>query len=209
MRADTSLPPDRSMPADTEPGMQVVHLLRAVTLELNLLGADFAAANGLHVTDLRAIIELLDAERAGVTATPTWLGQRLQLNSASVTALADRLERMGHVQREHDAVDRRRVLITVTPSAKRLGLAFFGPLFDRIIGQLSGFDAAGVETIHRFLSGLNGEITAHRQAMADQVRPGPPTEDQAPCGSGSPDVPGGPGVLSAASTAVRDSGRSA
>jgi DNA-binding MarR family transcriptional regulator len=163
-------PDNAPRPARADPGMQIVHLLRAVTLELNLLGADFAAANGLHVTDLRAIIELLDAERAGVTATPTWLGQRLQLNSASVTALADRLERMGHVQREHDAVDRRRVLITVTPSAKRLGLAFFGPLFDRIIGELSGFDAAGVQAIHRFLSDLPGEITAHRQAMADQAR---------------------------------------
>jgi DNA-binding MarR family transcriptional regulator len=159
-----------SMPTDTEPGMQVVHLLRAVSLELNLLGADFAAANGLHATDLRAIIELLDAERAGVTASPTWLGQRLQLNSASVTALADRLERMGHIQREHDAVDRRRVLITVTPTAKRLGVAFFGPLFDRIIGQLSGFDADGVQVIHRFLSDLTGDITAYRQTMADQAQ---------------------------------------
>jgi DNA-binding MarR family transcriptional regulator len=170
MPADTSMPGNTLMPTDTEPGMQVVHLLRAVTLELNLLGADFAAANGLHVTDLRAVIELLDAERAGVTVTPTWLGQRLQLNSASVTALADRLERMGHLQREHDAIDRRRVLLTVTPSAKRLGQAFFGPLFDRIIGGLSGFDAAGVQAIHRFLSDLTGEITAHRQAMADHPR---------------------------------------
>jgi DNA-binding MarR family transcriptional regulator len=166
-----SMPEDLSAPADAEPGMQVVHLLRAVTLELNLLGADFAAANGLHITDLRAIIELLDAERAGVTATPTWLGQRLQLNSASVTALADRLERMGHVQREHDAVDRRRVLLSVTPRAKRLGLAFFGPLFDRITGELSRFDAAGVQAIQQFLRNLTGEITAHRQAMADQAGP--------------------------------------
>jgi DNA-binding MarR family transcriptional regulator len=170
MPISTSVPDDKPAPRGTAAGMQVVHLLRAVTLELNLLGADFAAANGLHVTDLRAIIELLDAGRAGVMATPTWLGQRLQLNSASVTALADRLERMGHVQREHDAVDRRRVLLTVTPSAKRLGQAFFGPLFDRVIGELSGFDAAGVQSIHRFLTDLTGEITAHRQAVAAQAR---------------------------------------
>jgi hypothetical protein len=38
----------------------------------------------------------------GHTATPTWLAARLRLNSASVTALVDRLERMatssGHVR---------------------------------------------------------------------------------------------------------------
>jgi DNA-binding MarR family transcriptional regulator len=154
------------MLSNTEPGMQIVHLMRAVTLELNLLGADFAAANDLHITDLRAIIELLDAERDGITATPTWLGDRLRLNSASVTALIDRLERMGHVHRERDAIDRRRVLIAVTPSAKRLGLAFFGPLFGRIIQAMSAFDTAEVQTIRLFLTSMADEITAHRQAAA-------------------------------------------
>jgi DNA-binding MarR family transcriptional regulator len=130
---------------------QVVHLLRAVTLELNLLGTDFATENGLHVTDLRAIIELLDAERDEVAATPTWLGDRLRLNSASVTALVDRLERMGHVHRVRDTRDRRRVLLGVTPSAKQVGLAFFGPLIGRIITALSEFDDHEVDTINRFL----------------------------------------------------------
>ncbi len=130
---------------------QVVHLLRAVTLELNLLGTDFATDNGLHVTDLRAIIELLDAERDRVGATPTWLGDQLRLNSASVTALVDRLERMGHVQRRRDNADRRRVLLAVTPSAKQVGLAFFGPLIGRIITAMAEFDDDEVDTIHRFL----------------------------------------------------------
>src|SRR5689334_20829226 len=84
---------------ESEPGMAVVHQLRAVTVELNLVAAEFADANGLHVTDLRAIIELLDAERDGLVATPGWLAERLRLGSASATALVDRLERLGHVQR--------------------------------------------------------------------------------------------------------------
>jgi hypothetical protein len=46
----------------------------------------------LHSTDVRALIHLLDAARAGRNATPGWLGSQLGLNSASVTALVDRLE---------------------------------------------------------------------------------------------------------------------
>jgi DNA-binding MarR family transcriptional regulator len=144
---------------DPEPGMQIVHLLRAVTLEVNLVGSDFAAANDLHITDLRAIIELLDAERDRITVTPTWLGDQLRLNSASVTALIDRLEQMGHVRRARDAVDRRRVIVTVTPSAKRLGLAFFGPLFGRIIHAMDAFDAGEVETLRRFLRLMVSAVT--------------------------------------------------
>ncbi|HEY2794751.1 MAG TPA: MarR family transcriptional regulator [Micromonosporaceae bacterium] len=136
----------------------IVHQLRAMTVELNLLASDFAAANELHATDLRAIIELLDAERAGVVATPTWLGERLRLNSATVTALIDRLERMGHVQRERDPSDRRKVMLVVTDTAKQLGLAFFGPLIGRIMRAMSDFTPAETATIDRFMTRIASEI---------------------------------------------------
>ncbi|WP_229925019.1 MarR family transcriptional regulator [Streptomyces sulfonofaciens] len=50
------------------------------------------------------------------------------LNSASTTALIDRLEGMGLVCREHDTRDRRRVLLTVQDKAVAMGWSFFGPL---------------------------------------------------------------------------------
>jgi DNA-binding MarR family transcriptional regulator len=148
------------MTPNSEPEARVVLLLRAITLELDLLGADFAAAHGLHVTDLRAIVELLDAERAGMTATPTWLADRLRLNSASVTALIDRLERMGHVERTRDTADRRRVHLSVTSSAKQLGLAFFGPLIDRLITAMQSFSEPETATIYRFLTAVVETVAA-------------------------------------------------
>jgi DNA-binding MarR family transcriptional regulator len=137
-----------------DPDYRVVIALREVTLRLNLVGAEFAAGNHLHTTDLRAIIELLDAERSGHTATPTWLAGRLRLNSASVTALVDRLERMGHVQRARAAADRRRVQLTVTDNARRLGEAFFGPLIGRIVGIMNGFGPQERDAISRFLAAV-------------------------------------------------------
>ena len=144
---------NRDESLDDAAGMRVVHALRALTVELNLVGAEFAGANGLHLTDLRALIEMLDAERAGVAATPGLLGQRLGLNSASVTALVDRLERLGHVSRRRDSQDRRRVLLDVTPAARDLGWAFFGPLMASIVDVLGGFSEDQVTTVLRFLEG--------------------------------------------------------
>ena len=139
------------MPGDT-PGMAIIHLLRAVTVSLNVFGAQFAAANGLHPTDLRAIIALLDAERAGLTATPGWLGESLHLGSAAVTALLDRLERLGHVRRERDAADRRRVRLVVTPEAKDLGWAFFGPLMGSVLETMKAYRDDELAVIQRFLT---------------------------------------------------------
>ena len=146
--------------------MDVVHLLRAVTVELDLLAVEFAGANGLHSTDLRAIIELLDAERAGTLATPGWLGERLRLGSASVTALVDRLERLGHVRRIRDDADRRRVRLEVTPSAKALGWSFFGPLMRRIVDVTAGLDAAQLATLRDFLTSVARAVAVGRTRRA-------------------------------------------
>lgn len=144
------------MPADN-PTLELVHLLRGLTVELDLTAAEFARLHGLHGTDLRALIALLDAERAGTTAVPGWLGTQLRLSSASTTALLDRLERGGLVRRGRDPHDRRRVLITVTEQARELGWSFFGPLIAAVVSTLdSEFDAEERAVLRRVLVRLTG-----------------------------------------------------
>ncbi|HEY6747925.1 MAG TPA: MarR family transcriptional regulator [Mycobacteriales bacterium] len=132
-------------------GMELVHLLRATTVQLQLQAARFGAAHGLHPTDVRALIALLDAARAQRPATPGHLATELGLNSASVTALVDRLERLGHVRRERDPADRRRVLLVVSEQAIELGWAWFGPLIDAMLAALRSFSAADLAAVRRFL----------------------------------------------------------
>jgi len=143
------------MPDDTD---QVVRLLRTVTLGLQRMGAGFAEVNDLHPTDLRAIVELLDAERDGLAASPGLLADRLALTSASATALADRLERAGYVERRPDPADRRRVRLIVTDRAKQVGLAFFGPLIGRIGRAYAAFTPDERDAISRFLTEISEAI---------------------------------------------------
>ncbi|MFB9717825.1 MarR family winged helix-turn-helix transcriptional regulator [Planobispora longispora] len=142
--------------------MRVVHLLRAITVELDRIGERFAARHALHPTDVRALICLLDAARAGTPATPGMLGAQLGLNSAGTTAVVDRLERLGHVRRERDTRDRRRVLLTVDESAVELGWDFFGPLIQEIVAVMGRFDAAGQATVERFLGEVHEAVTRRR-----------------------------------------------
>ena len=137
---------------DATPG--TVHRLRALTLVLEQHGAAFARQHGLGSTDIRALIALLDLERAGVPASPSGLARELRLTTASTTVLLDRLERAGHIRRSARSDDRRRVDVTVTASAKELGWAFFGPVIDTTRTVLAARTAVERAVIDRFLDDL-------------------------------------------------------
>jgi DNA-binding MarR family transcriptional regulator len=137
-----------------DPRLALVHLLRAITVELGLAADRFADRNGLHSTDLRALIHLLDADRARITATPGWLGERLAMASPAVTAIVDRLVRLGMVHRAPDPADRRRVLLTVQDTAIDLGWSYFSPLIRNLIEVTDSFDTTELHTIERFLTAV-------------------------------------------------------
>jgi DNA-binding MarR family transcriptional regulator len=141
------------------PHLEIVHLLRAVTVELALHSARFAQRNGMHPTDVRALIALMDAGRAGEEMTAGLLGTALGLNSAGTTALVDRLERLGHVRRVRSERDRRRVVVEVSEGAVELGWSFFGPLIDRSAELLQGYDERELAAIRGFLTGVRDAAT--------------------------------------------------
>ena len=77
----------------------------------------------LNPTDLRCLDWLADGPKSAGE-----LSRGTGLSSAATTALIDRLERKGFVQRVRDSTDRRRVLVELSPEgAARVG-EFYGPL---------------------------------------------------------------------------------
>ncbi|MEU1506179.1 MarR family transcriptional regulator [Kitasatospora sp. NPDC005748] len=143
--------------------MRLVHLLRGLTVELDLFGAEFAGRHGLHPTDLRALIHLLDAARAGTLVTPGRLGEALRLNSAGTTGLVDRLERLGLIRRERDPGDRRRVRLVVEERAVELGQGFFGGLIADLVAVMGRFDPAELATARRFLLAMTEVVATARE----------------------------------------------
>src|SRR3954470_4441450 len=85
-------------------------LLRRLNVELDAVGQRFAEVHGLNRTDVRALVAIMDAARRGESRTAGRLGAAVDLSSASVTALLDRLEKVGPIRRTRDADDRRKVV---------------------------------------------------------------------------------------------------
>jgi DNA-binding MarR family transcriptional regulator len=147
------------------PRIGLVHLLRSIAVDLDLQAAAFAAEHGLHPTDVRAVIALLDAERASEEMSPGRLGTRLRLNSPATTAVIDRLEARGFLIRERDPHDRRRVLLVVSEQAKDLGWSFFGPLIGRILSAMDGFDETDLDAYERVLSAVAQALPTARDTQ--------------------------------------------
>src|SRR3712207_8444420 len=95
--------------ADAVERQELALLLRRLTVELDAVGERFAQLHGLNRTDVRALVAIMDAARRGEALTAGRLGEAVDLRSASVAALVDRLERVGHVRRVREPPGRRPV----------------------------------------------------------------------------------------------------
>jgi len=143
---------------------EVALLLRRLNVELDAVGQRFATVHGLGRTDVRALVAIMDAARRGEALTAGTLGQAVELSSASVTALVDRLERFGHVRRVRDAADRRRVGLEMTDSAMAAGGEFFGGLKRDLLAAMADYSEDELAVVRRFLEQVTDVVAAHARS---------------------------------------------
>ena len=180
---------------------ELMRLLRAHAVEAERLGQVFAERNGMHPTDLQALLAVMQAEAAGAPLTPGRLGEHLGLSSGATTAVVDRLERAEHVRRERDDRDRRRITLHYGAAAAAVGGAFFGPLGARIEHVLAGFTPDELAVVRRFLEQTNAVMRAHREAVTSATADAAGAVSTA-AGAGAASTAGNVSAAGAASTEV-------
>ena len=110
----------------------------------------------MGVNDVSAIGELVQHGPMGATE----LAGRLGIRTASATTLIDRLEHSGHLQRTRDTVDRRRVTVTETETARDAFAAAWGPLVAKIDAYCSSLSPAERSTVLDFFGHLTKVVEA-------------------------------------------------
>lgn len=116
---------------------------------------------GLGPADLRCLDWLVDGPRtAGVLATA------IGLRPAATTALVDRLEVKGLVERVRDEGDRRRVLVRMTEEGMRSTHALYAPLVDEGQGLLARYPVAQLRAMHDLLDEMREMTDRHRERLA-------------------------------------------
>jgi DNA-binding MarR family transcriptional regulator len=102
----------------------------------------------MHPTDLAAMSHIAyAAEQLG----PGELSSRLGITPAATTDLIDRLEAAGHLLRERNPADRRRVRLVPTESAKAAVRSQLADLLDRLDAVSEDFSAGERAAIQRYL----------------------------------------------------------
>ncbi|MEU3170513.1 MarR family winged helix-turn-helix transcriptional regulator [Streptomyces sp. NPDC007000] len=148
-----------SPPGDDPTGLQsFAVLLRRMNSEFNRIAHEFAQAQGLHLTDVQALVAVLDADPADGPMTPGRLRDQLDLTSGAVTACVDRLEKAGHIRRVRAPGDRRVVHLHYEQAARAVAGAFFRPLARSTEAARVRFTQDELMTVTRFLTELNREL---------------------------------------------------
>jgi DNA-binding MarR family transcriptional regulator len=131
-------------------------LLRQVQVTGSMAEQALARRLGVNGTDLAAMGHVSAAEPP---IGPRDLSQRLGLSPAAVTEVVDRLENAGHLVRERDTLDRRRVRLRPSAPATTRVLAELAPLMHDLDELAETFDDAERAAIRRYLQGVVDAFT--------------------------------------------------
>jgi len=114
-------------------------------------------------------MDLLD-ERGQMTAG--MLAEETGLSTGAITAVLDRLEQAGYVQRVRDTQDRRRVLVELTPEATRATWELYGPLAEMGTQLAERYSVQELEVILDFVAQARKLSEQHLAVLRAKVAPG-------------------------------------
>ncbi len=95
------------------------------------------------------------------------LGERVYLDSSTLTGVVDRLERNGYVERRPNPEDRRSVLVFLTEKGRRLGPRILDFAYELDAALRGSFPVADMETFERVLQDLPGVLVRANQKTGD------------------------------------------
>ncbi|WP_104086877.1 MarR family winged helix-turn-helix transcriptional regulator [Arthrobacter sp. GMC3] len=159
----------------SNPYGKLLAAMREFSLESDRYVERVASLHGLHRTDLNALGFLIRPGLDGNAMTPGKLGDALNLSSPATTALVDRLEKSGHVNRKRSETDRRQIQLAMTEHARAVGRELFTPLAAQMSVSLQNYSPEELAIVQRFLA----EMTEATVAAKDSLT-APAQEDVSP-----------------------------
>lgn len=141
--------------------------VRRFSIENSRFDDAVARRHGIGPVDLHALEHL---ELTG-GMTPGQLGERLQLSSGAVTALADRLERVGLLARAAHPTDRRSTMLCLTEDAERFAAEIYESFGVDMRSAANRLSVEEREVVTRFMEACADVAAEHatRQGTAPRV----------------------------------------
>ncbi|HKH11434.1 MAG TPA: MarR family transcriptional regulator [Rubrobacter sp.] len=141
----------------------VVGLVREHSSAALRYAAALAKRMGIEASELAALEHL---EGSG-PMTPGRLGRRLSMSPGAMTALVDRLEARGHIERMPNPEDRRSALLRGTEKGLGDSLEHLWHYIEEMRGIEEGFTEEERRVISRFLKAATEATHRHAERLSD------------------------------------------
>ena len=139
--------------------------IRAMNAESEQVGRLFASRHDVAANDFRALLHIMVAETAGTPLTAGDLRKSMGMSGAAITYLVERMLASGHVLRESDPQDRRKVILRVADHGMNMARSFFTPLGDYTHNALAELSDADLAAAHRTFTAVTGAMQAFRRNL--------------------------------------------
>ncbi|HET6552385.1 MAG TPA: MarR family transcriptional regulator [Dyella sp.] len=117
---------------------------------------------GLHDSDFRTLMMIYSSPTG--SASPTELCEYAQQGATNMTRIANVLVKAGLVTRAADAEDRRRVVLSITATGRRLVKKLLPPLYPKVRGAFESLTASDKRTLDRLLRQIAVNIDSLTQS---------------------------------------------
>ena len=165
----TNKRPNGAVDQRAESESRIAAELRSINSQNDSIGRSFATAHGIGTTDLHALLHVMLAETAGKPLTPSDVSDRLGISNAAVTHLVDRLLESGHLRREPDLKDRRKVILRYEDRGMEVARDFFAPLRQHMHTAFAEFSDAELETAHRVLAATSSALDSFQSELSERA----------------------------------------
>ena len=136
---------------------QLCFALYSASLAMTKVYKPLLAPLGLTYPQYLVMLALWEDDGLTVGA----LGERLALDSGTLTPLLKRLETQGQLSRERDAQDERRVIVRLTPAGRQLKAR--ARRVPQEIGRASGCELSEIVDLTRQLTTMRAALTRNEQ----------------------------------------------
>ncbi|MEM1369401.1 MAG: MarR family transcriptional regulator [Cyanobacteria bacterium P01_H01_bin.15] len=143
---------------DREALKDLILASRRIHGAIDVIDYEISERLGIHRNDLRALNLLENGP-----LTPRIIGESIGLTSGSVTALIDRLERAGYVERRPSETDRRSIEIGITQDRYTKIASLYRQYADTLMNKFSDQKGSQLKTSTKVLSDF---ATAMEQVAA-------------------------------------------
>ena len=139
--------------------------VRALSAESDQIGRVFAGMHDVAANDFRALLHIMVAETAGSPLTAGELRARMGMSGAAITYLVERMIDSGHIRRDSDPDDRRKVLLRYADHGMTVARAFFTPLAGHTHDAMAGLPDDDLVAAHRTFTALIDAMRAFRAQL--------------------------------------------